>query len=46
VKDELYGQHFHSNNAVIAVKQWVAAAGTDFFMNVACRLLPTAGENA
>jgi len=32
VKNGVYGQHFPSNNAVLAsMKQWVTSAGADFY---------------
>jgi len=32
MKDELYGQHFPTNNTIIAaVKQWVTFTGADFY---------------
>ena len=35
VKDGLHGQHFPSNDAIIAaVKQWVTSAGADFYEHV------------
>jgi hypothetical protein len=46
MKDELCGQHFHDNDAVIAaVRKWVASAGANFYER-SMQALSIAGENA